>query len=279
MGCGGSKLSPEGEVVPVGLRPLLWRRIDDLRRRRNASGLKGDALSKKELLEDAAEEDDNSSSPHDSIHVACRKSVSSPPEEEADSKVVLVVALPPLETEKKDKVHIDEDRSNKKPAAAEKEEHEKEIKKGEKEKHEKEVRKDAAMTGPTKEEVEVEVEEEGTDEEEEVVTFIQEEGFVCPGSPSFRVYYIDSLAANNKNDGKNDGIKGDESVESGASRTSDEGSVTKISKKGKKGMRFRRVIPNRRPAAVKNLLNVKSCYNPACSSHDNTRLLSPKAAA
>lgn len=76
MGCGGSKFDPDGEAEPVGLRPLLRRRIDEIRRRKHASVLKDDnTLSKKELLKDGGEEDENSN-PH-SVHEHSRKSVSS----------------------------------------------------------------------------------------------------------------------------------------------------------------------------------------------------------
>ncbi|KAF2312824.1 hypothetical protein GH714_040540 [Hevea brasiliensis] len=57
------------------------------------------------------------------------------------------------------------------------------------------------------------------------------------------------------------------------------GSETKTKKKAKRRIRLRRVIPKGRPGAVRNLLNVKSCYKPACSGHDNGHLLDEKAVA
>lgn len=41
-------------------------------------------------------------------------------------------------------------------------------------------------------------------------------------------------------------------------------------KKGKKGMR---------PGAVMNLPNVKSCFNPGCTGHDNSHPLAEKSVA
>lgn len=60
MGCGGSKLDPEDEAVPPRLRPLLRRRLEEIKKRRQATALKGDALSRKELLKNEVEDDDHS---------------------------------------------------------------------------------------------------------------------------------------------------------------------------------------------------------------------------
>ncbi|KAK7282097.1 hypothetical protein RIF29_10636 [Crotalaria pallida] len=64
MGCNNSKLNANGEEVPSRIRPLLRRRIEELRKHRNESTIRReDALSKKKLLKDDAniEEYDHSS--------------------------------------------------------------------------------------------------------------------------------------------------------------------------------------------------------------------------
>ncbi|XP_038879402.1 uncharacterized protein LOC120071284 isoform X2 [Benincasa hispida] len=120
--------------------------------------------------------------------------------------------------------------------------------------------------------------EEGRPENEE------NRGFICPGSPSFRVYFVEETQddkANGIEDVSHKKSPSHESVESATSAKSAEDQENKVMKKGKKGTTFNRVISKKRPVGVgvKNLLNVKSCYHLSCSGNDRANLLARKAEA
>ncbi|KAJ6748355.1 hypothetical protein OIU79_029461 [Salix purpurea] len=110
------------------------------------------------------------------------------------------------------------------------------------------------------------------EDEEEGRLRSMDESCICPGSPSFRVYFIESSTNTDDEDKDDDTDKksssDQESSEIIESVSSNELSGAIEKKKGKRGRRFR-VIPK-----GKNLLNVKSCYYPSCSGgHDKARLL------
>uniref|UniRef100_A0A5B7CEV5 Uncharacterized protein n=1 Tax=Davidia involucrata TaxID=16924 RepID=A0A5B7CEV5_DAVIN len=116
-----------------------------------------------------------------------------------------------------------------------------------------------------KEEVEEEL---GEDEEDE------EGREIGPGSPSFRIYFTDNLADDNKRESAE--TTGEDGSSNKKSQTGLEatgkGSVTKKVKRGRKRRSFRKVIPRGGQTAVKNLM---SCY----SSPDRARLLTAKTPA
>ncbi|MBA0744159.1 hypothetical protein Gogos_006796 [Gossypium gossypioides] len=98
----------------------------------------------------------------------------------------------------------------------------------------------------------------------------------CPGSPSFKFY----LTENEKEDdcsSKDDLlIKGslsdtdiDAAKEIFESVSSTEEPSSKLKRRGRRKMRFRRVIPTGKP--VKNFLKVKSCYYPSCDDQKLNR--------
>ncbi|CAK7327508.1 unnamed protein product [Dovyalis caffra] len=65
MGCGGSRLDNRGDMLPSKLRPLLWKRYEDIKRQKNGGLLKDSPNhSKKELLKDGVLDGDNSSQHH-----------------------------------------------------------------------------------------------------------------------------------------------------------------------------------------------------------------------
>jgi len=96
-----------------------------------------------------------------------------------------------------------------------------------------------------------------------------------PGSPSFRVYI--------KDDGKDDNnyVTNDSLEDADSSKESNDESLSnkKIVKKGRKVRSFKKVLPKGGQIAVKNLLNVKSCYNSSNSAHHRTHFLTPRATA
>ncbi|KAF5199498.1 hypothetical protein FRX31_010915 [Thalictrum thalictroides] len=124
-----------------------------------------------------------------------------------------------------------------------------------------------------------------------------------PGSPSFREYCVFSADKDDDDDeeeeeeeeevckdgsngvqetcaGNGDGEKREETTQRDESTESDEGPVTVLAKKEHKGRKFKRILPKGGQAAVKNLMNVKSCYIPPCSNFQNrpARLPPPTSA-
>lgn len=65
MGCGGSRPDNRADVLPAKLRPLLWKRYEEMKRQKNARIVKDSPNhSKKELLKDGASDGDSSSHHH-----------------------------------------------------------------------------------------------------------------------------------------------------------------------------------------------------------------------
>ncbi|KAF4362622.1 hypothetical protein G4B88_026184 [Cannabis sativa] len=52
MGCQNSKLNADVLAIPPKLRPILWRKVEELRNRRRNGVVNGTTISKKELLKD-----------------------------------------------------------------------------------------------------------------------------------------------------------------------------------------------------------------------------------
>ncbi|CAK9175152.1 unnamed protein product [Ilex paraguariensis] len=123
---------------------------------------------------------------------------------------------------------------------------------------------------------------EGEEEGERISDF---NGSLLIGSPSFREYcYNDSDSDDSVNNGGNkDGEKTEANTPPGDKIASSseicylEGSRTRSDKKGRRGRRFRKVFPMHRTSAVKNLLNVTTCYNPNASSCRGAQKLPEKA--
>lgn len=221
MGCGGSKLDPEDEAVPPRLRPLLRRRLEEIKKRRQTTTLKGDAISRKELLKNEVEDDD-----HSPVH-----------------------SLPDNNETKSSSSRDGSIRS--------------------------------AKVAPAPEECQEEavnwVDVEGEDDEGD-----GEDGRrIAPGSPSFRVYCVESSESDKEDfkddDSSNKKSQTDDGSVSDKSVSSTERSVVKTDKKGSKRRRFKGVLPN--GGSVKHLFKVKSCYNPSCTGNHDARLLSGKPAA
>ncbi|KAG5234291.1 nucleolin [Salix suchowensis] len=250
MGCGGSRPENRADVLPAKLRPLLWKRYEEMKRQKNAGILKDSPNhSKKELLKDGVSDGDNSSNHHsprdndrgssssqeDDVRVA--------PARNAMKQRLEMLRLPRLD--KQDSKH-GEDGEDKTLEAM-----------------------DTAMKTVNEIEMGVDQNEQDSEleDEEEGRLRSMDESCICPGSPSFRVYFIES-STNTDDEDKDDDTdkKSSSDQESSEIIESLSGAIEK--KKGKRGRRFR-VIPK-----GKNLLNVKSCYYPSCSGgHDKARLL------
>ncbi|KAF5744289.1 hypothetical protein HS088_TW08G00889 [Tripterygium wilfordii] len=177
MGCGASKAGNGGEVVPARLRPLLRRQFEEIKTR-NASAIKhkGATLSKKQLLKDGEEGDDDDS----------HKSVSSP----EDSPVSPPLPEPEMtrnEIEEENVVDLPTPKSAK--VAPEPECEDNEIANNV---------MDVAVR-VTEEVLVVETDGEEDEEEGRVIRNV-EDRYICPGSPSFRVYCIDQSFDDSKDE-------------------------------------------------------------------------------
>ncbi|XWS60218.1 hypothetical protein CRYUN_Cryun07bG0016700 [Craigia yunnanensis] len=249
------------------LPPVLSRKLEEIRRRRA-----GATLSKKQLLKDGYEDDCASGHHND------RKSSVSSREPDDDSIGSGCAKVTPEPTEPQeifcDKEVIAQEKSTKQ----DNKDNDNAGKNDEKEKVVEAVTTTIEKLALEEKEDEQKVEEYGR--------FSSVEGpLTCPASPSFRFYLNDSSLQDNEDDHGNDdymnkGSLSDTDVDIAEiveSQTPNEISAIKIKKRGRKGMRFRRVIPKGKP--VKNFLNVKSCYYPSCGGHQiSPRLIAAKPA-
>lgn len=95
-------MNTNGEVVPARIRPLLRRRIEELRKHKNGASLGGEGtLSKKQLLKgDAAEEeeddDDQSSNKDENKHKISSKETQHTAKEQSQQTLVRVVTVEKL---------------------------------------------------------------------------------------------------------------------------------------------------------------------------------------
>ncbi|PQQ17199.1 uncharacterized protein Pyn_20837 [Prunus yedoensis var. nudiflora] len=108
--------------------------------------------------------------------------------------------------------------------------------------------------------------------------------YLCPASPSFRVYCMEPLEIEN-DDSKNDITDEDFKHKKSPSAESADSSVDSVTsietndvtKTKQKGRRRRRIKNALRPNTVKNLLNVKGCYYAGCTGgHDRTTYVAAK---
>ncbi|KAH7528178.1 hypothetical protein FEM48_Zijuj05G0044700 [Ziziphus jujuba var. spinosa] len=335
MGCQNSKLSSDAAAVPPKVRPLLRRRLDEMRRRRKHG------ISKKELLNShscktisSAEESVASATaqPFTMKSQEFPKPESIPEEnktfleaeEETEESVESSVAKPVMEEKSNMAPTIESDEGNEDEPEKHKskgnEENVKECKevienidqetsgKDRKEEGEEECnkniieaaeKKEVAVEKETTKEVNYEEEDDDDDDDEETSDDEGSEAKICPGSPSFRVYCIETLPNTQENETlpnkqENDcSINGSpnnekakhtkslsaDSVHSMTLEAShDEVQVTKIKKKDKKVKKIRRAM--RKGGPVKNLFKVQSCYHSSKgSSHERVTLLATKSAA
>ncbi|KAF7135077.1 hypothetical protein RHSIM_Rhsim08G0194400 [Rhododendron simsii] len=254
MGCGGSRLNAEREAIPAKVRPLLRRRIEEIRRRRRSNGGKDMTPPGTELLlsrEGKARDDE------DEIENSMASCVTS--EDSKGSTAKRAEAGDP-----------------------QREGSAKENKEGEKDEKAAKGNAEAGSQNDAKEEDE----SHGNKEDDEGLHG-DESSIMFPGSPSFRIYFKDNLDEDDDDDDNvNDGGKKD--IGESEKTIRDHGtppekdlqdSDPKKLKKGRKRSSFRKVMPKGGQNAMKNLFNVRSCYTPSCSSHDRAHLLTEKTPA
>ncbi|KAL2492188.1 nucleolin-like [Abeliophyllum distichum] len=105
-------------------------------------------------------------------------------------------------------------------------------------------------------------------------------------SPSFRVYVKDDGDDDNNNgtsDSFEDADTSDSFEDAVSSKelcaSNESASNKKVVKRGRKMRSFRNVLTKGGQTAVKNILNVKSCYNSSNLAHHRTHLLTQKSTA
>lgn len=184
MGIGNSKSNAaEGERLPPKIRPMLVSRFEEFRKRRNGET----TLSKKNLLN---EEDDNSQSSHRTEtedKVSSSKEIE-PPKEETVERVITaeklsrVVPVPNSECENVEETH---------PNKVKIEQVNKNMDPNQDILNHAVEMAEAELVEETKEEKEQEVGAKGDDHHEDSDDEDESEEvgrFLCPGSPSFRIY-------------------------------------------------------------------------------------------
>ncbi|KAI3929504.1 hypothetical protein MKX01_025672 [Papaver californicum] len=245
MGCGSSVPSTSdqnSEANTPGMRPIR-RTIEEFKRRTRVITMS--TPSSKQLLHDGEHTDIDEHSQINSPPHDCLESAFSPMIKEETCQDMYTEEKPVEFENKKNIVHDQE----------------------------KKLEEDNKERGVVKQLHKEENEDGEVDEDEEF----------APGSPSFRMYYIasvdNSMDSADTNKEEDADAHHDEKTTNKSRRTesivSCEGSVTTLVKKETKGKRFRRGLPNVGQAAVKNLLNVKSCYTPCMNphAHDNSQML------
>ncbi|KAI3976089.1 hypothetical protein MKX01_016772 [Papaver californicum] len=249
MGCGASVPGPndqDSEANTPGMRPIR-RTIEEFKRRTRVITMS--TPSSKQLLHDGEHTDIDEHSQINSPPHDCSKRTFSPMIKEETCQDMYTEEKSVESENKKNIVHDQE----------------------------KKLEENKKERGVIKQQLHKEEDEDGEVDEDEEFT---------PGSPSFRMYCIasvdnsmDSADSTHTNKEEDADAHHDEKTTNKSRRTestvSCEGSVTTLVKKETKGKRFRRGLPNVGQAAVKNLLNVKSCYTPCMNphAHNNSQML------
>ncbi|EOA14430.1 hypothetical protein CARUB_v10027633mg [Capsella rubella] len=247
MGCGGSRLggvaaarAEEGGVVPLpaGIRPLLRRRLEEMKKRSHASVLKGSQTqSKKELLRHGSSDDGEDTEENDGSLKSSAKVAPAPDHHVEEKKEVIFEKVPSRDDVKEVK------------------EEEVVVKKQEDENHHQDDVKEQ------EEDTTINVKKEGDDnknhdDDEGSIMSNFDERMIGPGSPSFRVYCIDVPSSDD--DEEKDGEDTRKSMETESVMTElkeVDGSIVKKEKRERRGKRFGIGLPR------KYLANVTApCY-------------------
>ncbi|KAI9079684.1 hypothetical protein K1719_038305 [Acacia pycnantha] len=285
MGCGSSRMNSAEQVVPEKIRPLLFRRYEELKKRRQrpaAAMQRETTLSKKNLLK--ADEDINSNNSLDEAEAEYKPAVISPMKVEATNKVAPL----PLELGSEHENSTDTENHNGNTKQQTQPEKEKDATGEEKD------TKEAEETVAEKNEDE-QLEEKSDDDDSD-----DDFGFgdipVCPASPSFRIYCLPPQ--NDKDESKiqqemvtsqkSSSVESEQSPASEHVKTPSVDSIhsvvssqnTKILNKSAETQLASKRRRNRKKKlqAVKNILVAKSLYTScSCAGADRTRLAAAKS--
>ncbi|CAN8302387.1 unnamed protein product [Cochlearia groenlandica] len=280
MGCGGSRLTGqaamranEGGVVPLpaGIRPLIRRRLEEMKKRSHVNVLKGNqTLSKKELLKHGSSEDgEEAEENEDKITKSSAKVAPVSDLHVEEKKEVIYEKIVP-----KNDDDVQED--------------EKIVKKQD---HDEEIHHDENVNDVVESIIVVKKEEDvdGVNDHDEVIANKKEENdcvnhdeekmnnlderMICNGSPSFRVYCVDVVSDDEE---EKDGESTRESMETESViiEHKEDGSIVKQDKKERRGKRFGIALPRRYLANV-----TATCYAGGGCMGNNTqsRLMQEKS--
>ncbi|XP_027360051.1 rRNA-processing protein EFG1-like [Abrus precatorius] len=273
MGTSNSKLNANGggEVLPARIRPLLHRRVEELRKRKSGTNLRGGAaveeeegtLSKKQLLK---HDDENFQSFDENETENTRLA-------ESVEKLSKVVPLPVPECatqEQRDELHSDRELGKKVEGELKTEK--------------------VKSAGPQTEQANAEHGGDDDDDDEEDEDEIESGRRIGPGSPSFKIYCVET--ENNKEQEESDesetenqsiaklpkspSLNSVESFDSASGNLGNSNEIVEIpsipNRKGPKKKKF--------GAMKKNILNVKNLNMNrmnqmlACTGNDRRNLLS-----
>ncbi|XP_027124019.1 uncharacterized protein [Coffea arabica] len=282
MGCGASTLGDNGAVTPVKARPLFLHRFEEFKKRRHSQAFKGTTPSKKELLLADKEEDQSGSTKQD----LCNKTGKDSFLHDETGSCVTSEGSKGGSPDRLTKEDSEKEDAGKKDVCSE-EDISRE--KGNLEENEgrsieplakDEAKVERVMDGDVKKVEEVEDhEDDDHDDDDDVdddgrMIRNHEDDLFFPGSPSFRVYFVDKTK-DNKDEGVDDHLT-DVAPTDDDSVPSKQLPVAEESKKGKKRRSFKKVLPTGKQA--KNMFNVRACMS-SNSHHDRTHLLPAKAQA
>ncbi|AED95997.1 unnamed protein product [Arabidopsis thaliana] len=279
MGCGGSRLggvattrAEEGGVVPLpaGIRPLLRRRLEEMKKRSHAGVLKGSqTLSKKELLRHNSSEDGEDTEENDGSLKASAKVAPAPDHNVEEKKEVIYEKIPSKDDVKEVKEEVvvnkqEEDNHHQDVVEKQEEENKEVVKKQEEENHDDDV-------------VVINVKKEGDDgknhdvDEGSINNF--DERMIGPGSPSFRVYCVDVPSDDDDEEKDVEDARKSMETESVTTEIKEDGSIVKKEKKERRGKRFGIALPR------KYLANVTApCYaGGGCMGNTHSRLVQEKS--
>ncbi|CAI8619324.1 unnamed protein product [Vicia faba] len=288
MGNGNSRVNTtqeQGESIPNKVRSTIIGRFEDFRKQRNCES----TLSKKKLLKNGEEEDDDSSVSRSSVNetnetkdgkvsISTKEKTTVPlTTTENISRVVPVENIKCKTTEEKVNIKNEIDVSKDKDIRANVKDEE-EIKRKEEsiKRLVEEVEKEQEQEASAKCEMSDDNDHEDDDDERELGRFL------CPRSPSFRIYCIE--ADERKTQEKEEKEDEEEKFKSPTLQKSrsDNCLESSSSKKTRISNEVSEVVENapstkrkghmmRRFGAVRTLLKVKSCYHPICTCTGDDR--------
>lgn len=191
----GAARANEGGVVPLpaGIRPLLRRRLEEMKKRSHASVLKGNQTqSKKELLRHGSSEDGEETEENDVDSLKSSAKVAPAPDQHVEEKKEVIYEKVPSrddveEVKKEEEVVKKQEEKNHHDVDDDKVI---DVKK----EGDDVINHDEAMTNVRKEE------DVGADHDEGKMSNFDER-MICPGSPSFRVYCIDVPSSDDDDEG------------------------------------------------------------------------------
>ncbi|KAK7291530.1 hypothetical protein RIF29_06752 [Crotalaria pallida] len=309
MGGGNSKLKAgDGVVVPDKIRPLLLRRFEELRKRRNGATLQVEGtLSQKQLLKDAHEDEGSNNSQVSSHetetetetqqHDTEKEKTDEAEKVQVKEEIQMIVRV--ISIEKISRL-VPMPNCECKCKSEEQEEEEEEEKETKTEHHDNqkvfhidkvaEVHEEEKTKENEQEEIHAKIddqsdEDEDEDDDDDNHYENEQNGRVGPGSPSFRIYCIE---ADNRKDSKEDEESKNETIvvhKKSASADSIQSSTSRRSGNSNEVIQVVEIESTRKRkgkkkfGAVRTLLKVKSCYHPmsSCTGEDRRRLLVAKA--